>query len=117
MDIDYPGFGRIVVNGATYDHDIVIDKGAIRPRDKTPSRNLKARYGHTPLTRNEEIPWSGNRLVVGSGYSGRLPVPREVGEEAASRGVELLVMPTSEACAVISRLPADEVTAILHVTC
>lgn len=117
MDIDYPGFGRIVVNGATYDQDIVIDMGEIRPRDKTPSRSLKGRYGHTPLTRDEEIPWSGNRLVVGSGYSGRLPVTRELGEEADSRGVELLVIPTSEACAVISSLPDDEVAAILHITC
>lgn len=117
MDIDYPGFGRIVVDGVTYDHDIVIDRGEPRARDKGPSRSLKSHYGHTPLTADENIPWSGNRLIVGSGYSGRLPIPSEVVDEALDRGVELLVMPTSEACAVISGLPADEVTAILHVTC
>ncbi len=117
MDIDYPGFGRIVVNGITYDHDVVIDRGDIRPRDKSPSRGRKGQYGHTPLTIEEEIPWSGHRLIVGSGYSGRLPIAGDLDEEAASRGVQLVVMPTSEACVVISDLPADEVTAILHVTC
>lgn len=117
MDIDYPGFGRIVVDGATYDHDIVIDKGVIRARDKTPSRKLKSRFGHTPLTVDEDIPWSGSRLIIGSGYSGRLPVLEDLDEHAASKGVSLDVMPTSDACAVISTLEAKEVTAILHVTC
>lgn len=117
MDIDYPGFGHIVVDGTTYDHDIVIENGVVRARDKTPSRKLKNRFGHTPLTTEEDIPWSGRRLIIGSGYSGRLPVLDELGQQAASKGVSLDVMPTSEACAVISALEADEVTAILHVTC
>ena len=117
MDIDYPGFGQIVVDGTTYDHDIVIESGVVRARDKTPSRRLKGQYGHTPLTSDEEIPWSGTRLIVGSGYSGRLPVLDDLSENASSRGVSLDVLPTSEACAVISTLRAEDVTAILHVTC
>ncbi len=117
MDVVYPGFGRIAVNGVDYDHDIVIEGGAVRARDKTPSRKAKGRYGHTPLTGDEEIPWSGRRLIIGTGYSGRLPILDEIGEEASSRGVGLEAMPTSEACDLISGLPDDEVTAILHVTC
>ena len=117
MDIDYPGFGQIVVDGATYDHDIVIESGVVRARDKTPSRRLKSEYGHTPLTSEEEIPWSGGRLIIGSGYSGRLPVMDDLAEKAESRGISLEIMPTSDACAVISALRAEEVTAILHVTC
>ncbi len=117
MDIDYPGFGRVVVDGRTYDHDIIIENEEVRPRDKAPSRSLKSRYGHTPLTGNEAIPWSGDRLIIGTGYSGRLPVLDEIAEKAVSERVRLQIMPTSEACAVISGLKAEEFTAILHVSC
>lgn len=117
MDIDYPGFGRVVVAGKVFDHDIILEGDEVRARDKGPSRRLKREYGHTPLTADEDIPWSGGRLVVGSGYSGRLPVLAEVEEMTASKGVELQVMPTSEACEMLSGLNPSCVCAVLHVTC
>jgi len=27
MDIEYPGFGKIVVKGKTYDHDVIMEDG------------------------------------------------------------------------------------------
>lgn len=117
MDIAYPGFGEIVVDGRTYDHDIVIDDGTVRPRDKKPSKPLKSHHGHTPLSGSEDLPWSKSRLIVGSGYSGRLPVLPEVAEEARKREVELVVVPTAEACELLQDLAETDVNAILHVTC
>lgn len=117
MDIAYPGFGRIVVEGTEYDHDIVIDHGAIRKRDKGPSRRFTAQHGHTPLSPAEDIPWSGGLLIVGNGYSGRLPVLPEFEEAAASHGVDLEIMGTAEACEIISGMENSTVTAVLHVTC
>lgn len=116
MNIAYPGFGEIVVDGRAYDHDIVIDNGKVRPRDKKPSKPLKSTHGHTPLSGSEDIPWSKPRLIVGSGYSGRLPVLAEVAEEAREREVELVVVSTAEACELL-RLGETDVNAILHVTC
>lgn len=116
MDIQYPGFGSIVVAGNRIDHDIVIDGGSVRERDKTPSRAHK-RGGHTPLSADEEIPWSGKNLVVGTGYSGRLPVLPEVELEAVRHGVELVLLPTAEACALLRQTPDVDVYAILHLTC
>ena len=114
MDIEYPGFGRIVVDGTTYDHDVVIDHGEVRPRDKGPSRPRKAEFGHTPLTPHEDIPWTDG-LVVGSGYSGRLPILIE--DEAADRGIDLVVRPTADAVELLRDRDLADVAAILHVTC
>ncbi|MDH3499479.1 MAG: hypothetical protein OEM97_05105 [Acidimicrobiia bacterium] len=117
MDIEYAGFGRIIVDGTRFDHDVVIEAGAVRARDKTPSRAVTSGSGHTPLSAAEDIPWSGPQLVIGSGYSGRLPIRSDVHERAAELGVELVVLPTAEACSLLRRRHASEITAILHVTC
>lgn len=116
MDIHYPRFGKIVVGGETFDHDVIIDEGDVRRRDKGPSRPLRSDHGHTPLSIEEDIPWSGGKLIVGSGYSGRLPVLPEISEEAERRGIDLVVVPTSKACDLLSTSDHG-VNAVLHVTC
>lgn len=117
MDIEYPGFGTLVIDGRRYDHDVVIEDGKVTERDKSPSKPLKARHGHTPLSVEESIPWSGPRLIVGTGYSGSLPVLPEIGHEAKRRNVELLMATTEEAVALLSNSDEPNVNAILHVTC
>lgn len=116
MDVVYPGFGSIIVDGRRYAHDVVIEEGRVRPRDKKPSRPYRDRFGHTPLSIDEDIPWSG-RVIVGTGYSGRLPVMPEVEEEAAKRNAELILLPTGEACDLLRQIPDEAVFAVLHVTC
>jgi hypothetical protein len=37
MDVRLRGFGSIEVEGRAYEHDIVIDQGAVRKRSKKPS--------------------------------------------------------------------------------
>jgi hypothetical protein len=41
----------------------------------------------------------------------------EVSEEAKLRGVELIAVPTSEACRLLGTMGKNEANAILHVTC
>jgi hypothetical protein len=48
-------------------------------------KGLKDRFGHTPLSVNEDIPWSAGRLVIGTGANGSLPVMDEIEREAAGR--------------------------------
>lgn len=117
MDVEYPGFGSIVVDGQRYDHDVVIEDGRVRPRDKGPSRMLKPAFGHTPLTPDEDIPWSKPTLVIGSGYSGSLPVLPGLADQAEKQGVQLVVVPTSRAVELLDKGDVAEVNAILHVTC
>jgi hypothetical protein len=108
-------FGSIRINGVTYNHDVVIDRGEIRKRRKKPSRKFRDTFSHTPLSIEERIPWKCRRLVVGTG-TGALPVMADVKKEAKRRNVRLLVVPTSEAIKALRENPNDT-NAILHVTC
>ena len=108
-------FGSIRINGVSYEHDVVIDRGEIRKRDKKPSKKFRDDFGHTPLSIKEEIPWKCHRLVIGTG-GGALPVMPEVKQEARRREIELIIVPTEEAIEVLEADPEDT-NAILHVTC
>jgi hypothetical protein len=111
------GFGEVRIEGERYPYDVVIDAGRIRRRRKGPSKALRGQYGHTPLSLGEDLPWAGRRLIIGTGVDGRLPVTPEVTTEAGRRGVELVVLPTRDACRLIADLKAKEVYAVLHVSC
>jgi hypothetical protein len=58
-------FGSIRIDGVTYDHDVVIDRGEVRKRKKKLSKKFRDQFGHTPLSVEEKIPWKCRRLVVG----------------------------------------------------
>jgi hypothetical protein len=109
-------FGSIRVDGVTYDHDLIIDRGKIRKRKKAASRKFRGAYGQTPLSIAEDIPWRCRRLVVGTGADGALPVLRQVRDEARRRKIDLVVLPTTEAIGVLTKATADT-NAILHLTC
>ena len=116
MRFTHYSFGSIRVDGVTYDHDLIIDRGKIRKRKKAASRTFRGAYGHTPLSVAEEIPWRCRRLVVGTGANGALPVMQQVRDEARRRKVDLVVLPTAEAIGALTKAPADT-NAILHLTC
>ncbi len=116
MRIDRFSFGSIEIDGETYIHDVVIDHGRVRKRKKGPSKALRASFGHTPLSIEEDIPWDCRRLIIGTGAGGSLPVMDEVKEEAARRKVQLVAVPTAEAIDALKAKP-KETNAILHVTC
>ena len=117
MKAQFLGFGEIKVDGTRFDADVVIERGQVRRRRKKPSKAYRDRYGHTPLSAAESIPWRGSRLIVGTGADGLLPVMPEVYEEAARRNVEIVALPTEAACRLIADLEPGEVNAVLHVTC
>jgi hypothetical protein len=95
----------------------VVDRGLVRKRRKKASKPLRDRYGHTPLSLLEPIPWHCRRLIVGTGADGALPIVEAVVEEAERRGVELAAVPTEDACALLSEADPTTTNAVLHVTC
>ena len=109
-------FGSLKIDGEKHKKDIILDRGAIRKRKKKPSREYREKYGHTPVSLKEEIPWECKRLIIGTGIEGRLPVMEEVLTEAKQRGVDVKICPTAEAVQILKENPA-ETNAILHVTC
>jgi len=63
-------FGSIRIDGVTYEHDVVIDRGDVRKRKKKPSKKFRDEFGHTPVSIEEKIPWKCRRLVIGTGTGG-----------------------------------------------
>jgi hypothetical protein len=115
MHVDRSSFGSICIDGVTYEHDVVIDRGKVRKRKKKLSKKYRNQFGHTPLSIEEKIPWKCSRLLIGTG-TGALPVMDEVKREAEHQRIELLIMPTAQAIRELEHSPKDT-NAILHVTC
>ena len=117
MQVRLLRFGSIEVEGREYDHDIVIEGGRVQERKKKPSKPYRDEFGHTPLSTDEKLPWGGDRLIIGTGAYGSLPIMPQVFEEAGRRGVDLAAIPTEDACRLIASLDRRDVHAVLHVTC
>ena len=75
MHFDRFSFGALRIDGSTYEQDVVIDRGEIRKRKKTPSRKFRHEFGHTPLSIGEKIPWKCHRLVIGTRADARVRLP------------------------------------------
>ena len=117
MQCQLVSFGRLEVDGKVFEHDVVIKGRRVRRRKKGPSKPQRAAFGHTPLTPEERIPWSGPTLIVGTGADGRLPIAPSLYEEAERRHVRVVAVPTTEACELVNEAQSESVAAVLHVTC
>ena len=106
-------FGSIRIDGITYNHDVIIDRGEAHKRKKKASRRFRDDFGHTPLSVKEQIPRKCRSLVIGTGT---LPVMDEVKQEARRRKIQLRILPTAQALELLKVARAGT-NAILHVTC
>ena len=103
MKIRLLDFGVIEIDGKRYDYDVVIVDGLVHKRKKKPSKIYRDRYGHTPLSTAENIPWQGRQLVVATGVYGMLPIMSEVYEEAQTREVDIVVLPRRETATICNK--------------
>jgi len=117
MKAQFTTFGEIEIDGQRYAHDGVIDGGQVRQRVKKASKAYREAYGYTPRSLGENLPWGGRQLMVGTGMYGRLPVMPKVVQEAERPKVELMVVPTEEACRLLTDCKDKNIHAVLHVTC
>jgi hypothetical protein len=109
-------FGSVKIDRIGYDHDVVIDRGRVMKRKKKRSQRYRKKFGHTPLSLREEIPWKCDTLVVGTGNHKGMPVMRGIKQEAKRRKVKLMILSTRKAIILLSK-SRDRTNAILHVTC
>jgi hypothetical protein len=116
MRFEKYSFGTIRIDGVTYEHDILIDRGEVSKRKKKPSKKFRDDFGHTPLSINEKIPWKCERLIIGTGAYGNLPVMEDVQGEAKRRKIEFIMVPTPQAIDLLKQ-DVKHTNAILHVTC
>ena len=116
MNFQEYSYGSIKIDGITFEQDVIIDCGEVSKRRKKPSKKYRDGFGHTPVSLEEILPWNCKRLVIGTGMNGALPVMGEVKQEAESRKVELMIIPTAEAIKKLN-VGMDDTNAVLHLTC
>lgn len=112
--IDSYRFGTITIHGKRYHSDVAILNDEVKDR-------WWRRAGHELAVEDlrEVLSAEPHVIVVGTGYSGMMQVPK-IGEQyLENRGIELIVQKTEEACGIFNRLTASRqnVAAALHLTC
>ncbi len=113
MKIDSYSFGRIVINGKTYTSDVIIYPNRV-------DAAWRRKEGHLFQLADvaEALQAKPDVLVIGTGYSGVMRVPRETVDRIAGQGVEVKVERTAKAVEVYNDLEgAKTVIAALHLTC
>jgi hypothetical protein len=112
--IDSYDFGQIVINGRRYTSDVIVFPNRVRD-------SWWRREGHRLHVEDVEGAVQEEKpevLVVGTGYSGLMKVLPETENYLKSKGIELIVQSTREACETFNRLvKSKRVIAALHLTC
>jgi len=106
-------FGRITIDGETYTRDLIICPDGIRT-------DWWRREGHSlrPEDLDAVIGLDPDVLIIGCGRDDRLNVPEETRRWIGQRGIELIELPTGEACDRYNELAGrSRVVAGLHLTC
>jgi hypothetical protein len=113
LKIESYSFGRIVIDGKTYTSDVIIYPGRV-------NGSWWRKEGHL-LRRDdlaEALKAKPDVLIIGTGYSGVMRVPRETIEQIVGMGIEVKVDRTSKAVEEYNALQgAKTVVAALHLTC
>ncbi len=111
-------FGWIKINGDKYKKDIIIHAdGTITKREKKKSRDLKEKYGHTPISERELDFLAKEKpevVYVGIGHESALPITPEA--LAVLKEYETVILPTGEITEKIEQ-EKRRMVALIHVTC
>jgi hypothetical protein len=113
MHVDRYEFGLVVIDGETFNNDLLIWPGRIK-------HDWWRREGHLLQLDDvaEALAANPQVLVVGMGDPGRMQVDPALAAYLEARGVELMAHPTREACRRINDLSARRrLAAALHLTC
>lgn len=116
MKIDSYNFGEIVVNGKSYQQDVIL----FSDKEKVFSPWWR-KEGH--LLSREDIDGvlkeKPDVLIIGCGAAGIMRVPKEVKDLIENQGIKLLVLNTKEACNKFNELASSnkKVITALHLTC
>lgn len=111
--IDDYTFGHVVVDGVDYQSDVIILPDRVLP-------NWWRVEGHFLIYEDlqQAVAEPPQVLVVGIGRYGRMSVPEPVKQKLRDEGIELIVLPTHEACKTYNQLREEKrVVAALHLTC
>ncbi|MBI5188409.1 MAG: hypothetical protein HZA07_04985 [Nitrospirae bacterium] len=113
MKIEHYSFGRIIIDDKTYTTDVIIYPGRV-------DSSWWRKEGHylQIVDLADVINAKPEILIIGTGYSGVMQVPKETITHLESRGIEVHVARTEKAVEMFNKLQKDKiVVAALHLTC
>jgi hypothetical protein len=107
-------FGRIQIDGKTFRSDVIVCPDGVRP-----DWWRKDGHGLDPndveAVLDEVRP---DKLIIGCGANGALTVPETTRKWIEKKGVELIALPSKQACEKYNELSSSKsVVAGLHLTC
>jgi hypothetical protein len=113
VKIDSYSFGRIVIDGKAYTSDVIIYPGRV-------DASWWRKEGHLLQLADlsDALRAKPEVLIIGTGFSGVMRVPRETVDDIARRGIEVKAEWTSRAVDEYNELQGRKnVIAALHITC
>jgi len=118
MGINHTAFGRITIDGKTYDHDVIIRlSGEIVKRKKKLSKKL---YGTSHIVSKDEAKFvfekGCRQLILGSGQEGNVRLSPEAAAYFAKKNCEVVIKPTPQAILAFNEVHGRKV-GLFHVTC
>jgi hypothetical protein len=113
MKIEHYSFGKITIEGKTYTSDVII-----YPEKVNASWWRKEGHNLQVVDLTDVIDANPQILVIGTGATGLMRVPKETISHLQSKGIEVHVARTGEAVEIFNKLQKDKIViAAFHLTC
>jgi hypothetical protein len=113
MKLEHYSFGRLTIDGKTYTSDVIIYPGRV-------DSSWWRKEGHylQVVDLVDVINAKPEVLIIGTGYSGVMVVPKETVSHLESKGIEVHVARSEKAVEMFNKLQKEKlVIAALHLTC
>jgi hypothetical protein len=113
MKIEHYSFGRITIDGRTFTSDVII-----YPEKVDSSWWRKEGHKLNIIDLEDIIKAQPEVLLVGTGSSGLMKVPKETLSHLESKGIEVHVSLTAQAVDLFNKFQSErKVVAAFHLTC
>ena len=118
MRIEGSEFGKITIDGRTYEHDVIIRlSGEVTKRKKKLSKQL---YGTSHVVSKDEAKFvfekGCRQLILGSGQQGNVQLSPEAEAYFAKQNCQVVIQPTPQAIHAFNETHAKKI-GLFHVTC
>jgi hypothetical protein len=113
MNIDFYSFGNMVIEGKSFDSDLIIFPEKV---DSSWWRKMGHRVELEDLT--AVLAASPEVLIIGTGYMGLMKVPEELRKELIKKNIELYIEDSRQAVELFNSIHTIRRTiAAFHLTC
>jgi hypothetical protein len=113
MKIEHYSFGKIIIDSETYTSDVIIYPGRVDASWWRKEGHYLQAHDLADITAAKP-----DVLIVGTGFSGAMSVPKETLRFVVSKGIQIKVERTEKAVELYNSMGKDKtVIAALHLTC